>query len=74
MAKTIIKCNLSEESIRKAIQELNQYKQDLNRKIEVFTEKLAQKGVEIAEKQVNKSPLGKTVTLRTEVKLSLIHI
>lgn len=52
MAKTIIKCNLSEESIRKAIQELNQYKKDLNRKIEIFTEKLAQKGVEIAKMNI----------------------
>lgn len=64
-----IKFKLSEPSIRKAIQDLEQYKQDLNRKIEIFTEKLAQKGVKVAEQRINESPLGKkTVTLRTEAK------
>lgn len=52
MGKTTIEFNLSEESIRKAIQELEQYKKDLNRKIEIFTEKLAQKGVEIAKMNI----------------------
>lgn len=52
MAKTVIKCSLSAESIRKAIQELEQYKKDLNRKIEIFTEKLAQRGVEVAKARV----------------------
>lgn len=69
MGKTVIKCNLSEESIRKAIQDLKKYKQDLDRKIEIFTEKLAQRGIKVAEQRINKSPLGKkTVTLRTEAK------
>lgn len=68
MGKTVIKCNLSGESIKKVIQELNQYKQDLNRKIEVFTEKLAQAGESVALQHINESPLGKTVSLRIETK------
>lgn len=69
MGKTKITMNLSEQSIRKAIKELEQYKQDINRKIEIFTEKLAQRGIKVAEQRINESPLGKkTVTLRTEVK------
>lgn len=68
MGKTKITVNLSEESIRKAIQELEQYKQDLNRKIEVFTEKLAQVGEKVALQNIKESPLGKTATLRTEEK------
>lgn len=69
MSKTVIKCNLSVDSIQKAIQDLEKYKQDLNRKIEIFTEKLAQRGVKVAEQRINESPLGKkTVTLRTETK------
>lgn len=68
MGKTVIKCNLSAESIRKAIQELEQYKKDLNRKIGIFTEKLAQAGEKVALQNIKESPLGKTVTLRTEEK------
>lgn len=70
MGKTVIKCSLSVDSIQKAIKDLEQYKQDLNRKIEIFTEKLAQRGEKIALKHIQESPLKKFITLKSEKKSS----
>lgn len=68
MSKITIK--LSEDSIKKAIQDLEQYKKDLNRKIEIFTEKLAKRGEKVALQRINESPLRRSITLRSEKKSS----
>lgn len=66
MGKTVIKCNLSTDSIQKAIQDLEKYKQDLNRKIEIFTKKLAQRGVEVARHESGKYGKYLSFTVETE--------
>lgn len=52
MAKKVIKFSLSASSVNDAIKELESYKQDLERKCNELTEKLAEKGVEIARAQI----------------------
>nr|DAF15619.1 MAG TPA: tail component protein [Caudoviricetes sp.] len=49
MGKRKISMELSEDSIKNAIQELEDYKQELVRKCHLLAEKLAEKGVEIAK-------------------------
>lgn len=43
MGKTVISFGLSENEINRAIREINQYKQEFQRKVEVFREKVAER-------------------------------
>jgi hypothetical protein len=60
--------NLSVSSIQNAIKELEKYKADLNRKCEEFCRRLAELGKATAEIGVNESPLGKYVTITTDIQ------
>lgn len=53
MSKTISFCILSKKELDKAIEELKNYKKELNEKIDLFVKKLAEKGVEIAKDKVS---------------------
>lgn len=53
MATEISFCPLSLKDIQKATQELIQYKNNLNEKIDLFVKKLAEKGVEMAKDKVS---------------------
>lgn len=64
---TKILFGLSEKEIQKAIKELNKYKSDLNRKCEVFCERLTDLGRIVAEAKVAEAPLGKYITVSTDI-------
>lgn len=49
MGKKVITMSLSEKSIQNAIRELRAYQNSLTYKCQLLAEKLAEKGVEIAE-------------------------
>lgn len=66
MGKTKIRMDLSVESIQSAINQLEQYKLTFMRKVEIFTERLAEYGKSIALEKIAESPIGKTVVLRSE--------
>lgn len=66
MGTTKIRMDLSVESIQSAINQLEQYKITFMRKVEVFTERLAEYGNSIALEKIAESPIGKTVVLRSE--------
>ena len=63
-----IKIELSQSSIQNAIKELRQYQQDLNRKCELFCLRLTELGQTTAEARINESPLGKYVTVTTNIQ------
>lgn len=66
MGRKTISFGLSKKSIENAIKELRDYKEELNKKVEEFTVELAKKGEIVALKCIEESPLGKTITLRSE--------
>lgn len=63
-----ITMNLSVSSIQNAIKEIRQYQSDLNRKCEEFCRRLSELGKITAEDRVNESPLGKYVTITTDIQ------
>lgn len=63
-----ITMNLSTSSVQNAIKELRQYQQDLNRKCEAFCQRLTELGKITAEARVNESPLGKYITITTDIQ------
>ena len=68
MARHTINISLSESSVNEAIRQLQQYKQSLKYKCELFVERLAELGDKAAIMSINESPLGRTVTLRVDRK------
>lgn len=65
MPKTIT-MTLSQSSIQNAIKELRQYQSDLNRKCEIFCQKLAKIGIQTAKE--NTGNFGKYISFTYEVK------
>lgn len=66
-----ISFKLSPKGIKDAIKELEEYRAELNKKVEKFTEELARKGEMVALQKVEESPLGrKTITFRSEKTVS----
>lgn len=63
-----ISISLSEDSINKAIKELEEYQNNLMRRIDKFTKMLAQEGVRIAELQVVSFPAFDTGELYDSIK------
>lgn len=67
MGKKVISFGLSQKSIKEAIRQIEEYKEELNQKVVEFTEALAKKGELVALSKIEESPLGrKTITLRSE--------
>lgn len=66
MAKKI-SFGLSVNEINKAVKELEKYKSDLNRKCEELCRRLIAAGNTVALQNINDSPLGKTITLGSEI-------
>ncbi len=71
MAKKIT-IGLSAKEFRDAARQVEQYKQELNRKVEEFCKALAQYGKVSAIQYGNQSPLGKTLTFKTEINPTAI--
>jgi len=70
MAKKVFKSNLSQSGIKNMIRELERYKNSLDRKLQMLISELLKIGVTVAETNVSESPLGKYVTLSTNIKPS----
>ena len=68
MAKKVIRGDLSAKGIQSIIDQLKDYKQDLQRKAELFCKKLAESGMEVAESHIAESPLGKTISVRIDME------
>ena len=68
MAKKVIRGDLSAKGIQSIIDQLKGYKTDLHRKAELFCEKLAESGLEVAESHIAESPLGKTISVRIDME------
>lgn len=68
MAKKRYKVDvLSKSSIEQLKKDLQAYQNDLQRKCRLLAERLAEKGVIVANAKIGESPLGKYVSLRTEI-------
>lgn len=68
MAKKKLKCNvLSVSSIQRLQKDLQKYSDSLEYKCKELAERLSELGVNVANVYIGKSPLGKYVTLKTEI-------
>ena len=71
MAKKTININLFDsKSIQNAIKQLEQYRDDLPRKAQQLCERLAEEGVKVADVAINSVPIGRTITLTTDINPS----
>lgn len=64
---TIIKGDLSVKGINKMRKELQKYKQSFQYKCKRYIERLLEEGVKVAQVKVNESPLGRYVSLSTDI-------
>lgn len=71
MARKTIKIDLFDsKSIQNAIQTIEQYRDDLPRKCQEICRRLAEEGVKVADVAINSVPIGKTITLTTDINPS----
>lgn len=71
MAKKNIKINLfDQKSIQNAIKQIEQYRDDLPRKCQQLCERLTEEGVKVADMAINSVPIGRTITLTTDINPS----
>lgn len=67
MSKKILKSDLSVSGIRNLQKELEKYRDSLTYKCRLLAEKLSEIGANVINAKVDESPLGKYVTLKTEI-------
>ena len=67
MAKKVFKADLSVNGIEALKSQLLQYKDNLPIKCEKLVSRLLQSGVEVSQARINESPLGKYVTVTTNI-------
>ena len=67
MAKKVFKADLSVKGIEALKSQLLQYKDELPTKCEKLVSRLLQSGVEISQSKISESPLGKYVTVTTNI-------
>ena len=67
MTKKTLKADLSMQGIRKLQDELRKYQNDLTRKCRLLATELAEIGVKVAEAKIGESPLGKYVSIQTNI-------
>ena len=67
MAKKVFKTDLSSNGIEALKSQLLQYKDNLPIKCEKLVYRLLQSGVEVSQTKINESPLGKYVTVTTNI-------
>lgn len=71
MARKTIKIDLFDsKSIQNAIQTIEQYRDDLPRKCQEICRRLAEEGVKVADVAINSVPIGRTITLTTDINPS----
>ena len=67
MAKKVFKADLSVKGIEALKRQLLQYKDNLPIKCEKLVSRLLQSGVEVSQSKISESPLGKYVTVTTNI-------
>lgn len=68
MGKKTIAVNLFDsKSIQNAIKQIEQYRDDLPRKCQEICRRLSEEGVRVADAAINSVPIGKTITLTTDI-------
>lgn len=68
MAKRTININLFDsKSIQNAIKQIEQYRDDLPRKCQEICRRLSEEGVRVADVAINSVPIGRTITLTTDI-------
>ena len=67
MPKKVFKADLSISSIRKLQRNLEKYRDSLTFKCRELSEKLSEIGINVAKAKIGESPLGKYVTIKTEI-------
>lgn len=67
MAKKVFKADLSVNGIEALKSQLLQYKDSLSIKCETLVSRLLQSGVKVSQAKINESPLGKYVTVTTNI-------
>ena len=71
MERKTIKIDLFDsKSIQNAIKTIEQYRDDLPRKCQEICRRLAEEGVKVADVAINSVPIGKTITLTTDINPS----
>ena len=72
MAKKVFKADLSVNGIEALKSQLLQYKDSLSIKCENLVSRLLQSGVEVSQTKISESPLGKYVTVTTNISADKI--
>lgn len=67
MSKKTIQCSLNHNSLRSAIQQLEAYQKDIQRKNQIFIDKLAQEGIQVIQTTMESIPTEEKGSYYTEV-------
>lgn len=68
MGKHVLNADiLSQKSLRQLQKDLKEYQQDIIQKTKELAKQLAEIGVKVAQAKIDESPLGKYVTLKTDI-------
>lgn len=67
MAKKVIKCGLSQKSIQNAISEIRKYQQALQRKNQIFIDRLAKEGLQVVQTTMESIPSEEKGSYYTEI-------
>ena len=67
MPKKVYKSDMSVKGLDSLIRELQKYKDDLPNKCKKLVSELLQRGVEVSKARISDSPLGKYVTVTTNI-------
>lgn len=72
MRKKNIKIDLFDggKSLQEAIRQIEQYRDELPRKAQQLCQRLAEEGVNVADVAINSVPIGRTITLTTDINPS----
>ena len=71
MARKTIKIDLFDgKSLQQAIKQIEAYRDDLPRKCQEICRRLSEEGVRVADVAINSVPIGKTITLTTDINPS----
>ena len=67
MARKIFKANLSSRSIEQLQKDLEKYNANLIDKCKELSQKLAEKGINVAKAKISDSPLGKYISIKVDL-------
>lgn len=66
MGKTVLTASLSVKSMQKLKKDVEKYRDNLIKKCEQFTKRLAEQGLKVAEAKVSESPIGHYIHVRVD--------